>query len=106
MFAVLCCAVHRSRHAQAQESRRQHTEYARLQANRKKLPAHNYEDEVCQLVENNQIILISGETGCGKTTQVPQFILDHPVMGPTARILVTQPRRISGMRTTLHIVIC
>jgi ATP-dependent RNA helicase DHX36 len=84
------------RHARAQEARKQYPDYVRLQANRKKLPAHNYEEEVCQLIENNQIILISGETGCGKTTQVPQFILDHPGMGPTARVLVTQPRRISG----------
>lgn len=36
-------------------------------------------------------------TGCGKTTQVPQFILDDPEMGPTCRIIVTQPRRLSAI---------
>jgi HrpA-like RNA helicase len=50
-----------------------------------------------KLINENQVILISGETGCGKTTQVPQFILDDPIQGPKCRIIVTQPRRISAI---------
>lgn len=40
---------------------------------------------------------MSGMTGCGKSTQVPQFLLDDPRMGPTATIVCTQPRRISAI---------
>lgn len=41
--------------------------------------------------------LVSGETGCGKSTQVPQFLLDDPTIGPSCKIVCTQPRRISAI---------
>ena len=47
-----------------------------------------------------QVVIISGETGCGKTTQIPQFILESEidfVRGAVCSILCTQPRRISAM---------
>lgn len=47
-----------------------------------------------------QVVIISGETGCGKTTQIPQFILEseiNSVRGAVCSIICTQPRRISAM---------
>jgi hypothetical protein len=47
-----------------------------------------------------QVVVISGETGCGKTTQIPQFILEseiESVRGAACNIICTQPRRISAM---------
>ena len=47
-----------------------------------------------------QVVIISGETGCGKTTQIPQFILEseiEAVRGAVCSIICTQPRRISAM---------
>lgn len=46
------------------------------------------------------MIVLSGETGCGKTTQVPQFVLDSLVdqgQGGKCNIICTQPRRISAV---------
>ena len=41
--------------------------------------------------------MVSGETGCGKTTQVPQFVLDdHARKNKFVNIVVTQPRRIAA----------
>lgn len=42
--------------------------------------------------------IVQGATGSGKTTQVPQYILDHYAkMGRYCNIIVTQPRRIAAM---------
>lgn len=56
--------------------------------------------EIVRAVASNQVLVISGETGCGKTTQVPQFILDDFIERGCAsrcRIICTQPRRISAI---------
>ncbi|KAG5053297.1 hypothetical protein JHK87_005495 [Glycine soja] len=64
---------------------------------RSKLPIVSYKDSITSTVESHQVVLISGETGCGKTTQVPQFILDHMWgKGEVCKIVCTQPRRISA----------
>lgn len=47
-----------------------------------------------------QVVVVSGETGCGKTTQLPQYILEAEIEaahGATCNIICTQPRRISAM---------
>lgn len=47
-----------------------------------------------------QVIVVSGETGCGKTTQIPQFILESEIeanRGALCNIICTQPRKISAM---------
>jgi ATP-dependent RNA helicase DHX36 len=46
-----------------------------------------------------QVSVICGETGCGKTTQVPQMLLDAALahQGEVAHIVCTQPRRLSAI---------
>lgn len=41
-----------------------------VMASRRSLPALNYRDLIVDTVEKNQVTLIRGETGCGKSTQV------------------------------------
>ena len=54
--------------------------------------------QILDAVSSTQVVLISGETGCGKTTQVPQYILDQAwAEGKPCRLLCTQPRRISAV---------
>lgn len=67
---------------------------------RKTLPAFNKRKEILDMTEANQVVLITGETGCGKTTQVAQFILDDYIerkKGSVCKIICTQPRRISAI---------
>ena len=64
---------------------------------RSTLPAWALRDEISNLIKENQVVVLSGETGCGKSTQVPQFILESIEAGLPCNILVSQPRRISAM---------
>ncbi|KAJ3180210.1 ATPdependent RNA helicase [Geranomyces variabilis] len=72
----------------------------RMLAQRTTLPAWKYKDQILDSVEKHRVVVVEGETGCGKTTQVPQFILDRFIetqRGAECKILVTQPRRISAI---------
>jgi ATP-dependent RNA helicase DHX36 len=74
--------------------------YCRMLEFRQKLPAFEKQDNILQMIAAHQIILIKGETGCGKTTQVAQFILDDAIRsgrGAGCKIICTQPRRIAAI---------
>ena len=48
-------------------------------------------------LEQNRVVIISGDTGCGKTTQVPKFILENATeKNIDFNIICTQPRRIAA----------
>ena len=67
-------------------------------ADRAKLPIANFRETVLQTMRANQVTVLQGDTGCGKTTQVPQFILEEAAAAGThISIVCTQPRRISAM---------
>ena len=52
------------------------------------LPIADYRDEIVSLVDSSQVVLVTAETGAGKSTQVPQYLAEH---GYT-KVIVTQPR--------------
>ena len=66
-----------------------------LEKARKSLPAAKARDEFLSLMkkagESGRVMLVTGETGCGKTTQIPQFILENSPAD--SKIVVAQPRR-------------
>ncbi|KAK3239769.1 hypothetical protein CYMTET_50337 [Cymbomonas tetramitiformis] len=67
---------------------------------RKKLPAFHKKTELLAAVGSSQVLVVSGETGCGKTTQLPQFLLEEAIeagAGGGVNIVCTQPRRISAI---------
>nr|XP_033502301.1 3'-5' RNA helicase YTHDC2 isoform X1 [Epinephelus lanceolatus] len=62
------------------------------------LPVHERQEEIIQLIRENRVVLVEGETGSGKTTQIPQFLLDEcSRTGEPCRIFCTQPRRLAAI---------
>ncbi|XP_075692702.1 3'-5' RNA helicase YTHDC2 isoform X3 [Rhinoderma darwinii] len=65
---------------------------------RQSLPVFQKVEEIVQTIKDNKVVLFVGETGSGKTTQIPQFILDDCYRNGTAcRIFCTQPRRLAAI---------
>uniref|UniRef100_A0A673WGT0 ATP-dependent RNA helicase DHX29 n=1 Tax=Salmo trutta TaxID=8032 RepID=A0A673WGT0_SALTR len=65
------------------------------------LPVFQHRVRVMEALRRNRVVVVAGETGSGKSTQIPQFILEELLTGGAAaqpcNIVVTQPRRISAM---------
>ncbi|XP_035489610.1 ATP-dependent RNA helicase DHX30 [Scophthalmus maximus] len=64
------------------------------------LPVDGHRERVFSAVQSSRVVVIAGETGCGKTTRIPRFLLEDTVRGgegAECNILVTQPRRISAV---------
>lgn len=83
-----------------QRSWQESPEGAKMLEFRKSLPAYKDKERLLAAIARNQVIVISGETGCGKTTQLPQFVLESEIesgRGAFCNIICTQPRRISAM---------
>ncbi|KAI4485731.1 hypothetical protein M0802_012565 [Mischocyttarus mexicanus] len=61
------------------------------------LSVTNMKDHIISMIDTNSVIIIEGPTGCGKTTQIPQFILDSCYQKKVhCNIIVTEPRRIAA----------
>eukprot|EP01041_Mallomonas_annulata_P008091 gene8091-16602_t len=66
----------------------------RMEEYRKTLPAWDAREEFLSLMKENRAIVLTGETGCGKTTQIPQYLLEDR---PGIKVLVCQPRRLAAV---------
>uniref|UniRef100_A0A8B9QDA1 RNA helicase n=1 Tax=Apteryx owenii TaxID=8824 RepID=A0A8B9QDA1_APTOW len=78
----------------------QDQELQRILREREALPVKSFENEILDAIRHNSVVVVRGATGCGKTTQVPQYILDEYIKNNRAaecNIVVTQPRRISAV---------
>ncbi|XP_076875887.1 ATP-dependent RNA helicase DHX29 [Brachyhypopomus gauderio] len=73
----------------------------RMRSEREKLPVFQQRARVLEALQRHRVLVVAGETGSGKSTQVPQFILEELLgAGQEAQpcnVVVTQPRRISAM---------
>lgn len=67
---------------------------------REQLPVFQVREQLLQTLAAGHFAVLSGDTGCGKTTQVPQYLLEHEIeagRGAGCNIICTQPRRIAAM---------
>lgn len=64
---------------------------AKLQRERAALPIAQYGHRILQTLKEHQVVVVAGDTGCGKSTQVPQYLL----AAGCSHVACTQPRRIA-----------
>ncbi|KAH8040330.1 hypothetical protein HPB51_010110 [Rhipicephalus microplus] len=69
-----------------------------MDAQRQRLPIWQSRQKLLTTIAQNQVTIITGETGCGKTTQVPQYLLEeYCSLGNPCRIVCTEPRRLAAV---------
>lgn len=72
--------------------------YQTMLQSRSQLPMWHFRDQVLRAVGENQVVIVCGETGCGKSTQVPAFLLENELsQGKPCKVYCTEPRRISAL---------
>jgi hypothetical protein len=67
-----------------------------IEEERKNLPVIKFEHEIMDKINNNLFTIICGETGSGKSTQIPQFIYEFGYTN-YGKIAVTQPRKVAAI---------
>ncbi|KAJ1457686.1 P-loop containing nucleoside triphosphate hydrolase protein [Pelagophyceae sp. CCMP2097] len=88
------------------EEKQSDEKYLSMMRQRSKLPAYEMRETVVGAISASRVVVISGDTGCGKTTQVPQLVLDDAIRnkrGARCSVVITQPRRISAMGVAARI---
>ncbi|KAJ3086874.1 hypothetical protein HK102_012296 [Quaeritorhiza haematococci] len=74
-----------------------------IQEVRKSLPVYAYRETLLQALEEYQVLIIVGETGSGKTTQIPQFLHEAGYTKGGKKIGCTQPRRVAAMSVAARV---
>uniref|UniRef100_A0A0N5AH93 RNA helicase n=1 Tax=Syphacia muris TaxID=451379 RepID=A0A0N5AH93_9BILA len=70
---------------------------------RRSLPVYAFRDQFIDAVREHQVLIIEGETGSGKTTQLPQYLYEAGFCENKKRIGCTQPRRVAAMSVAARV---
>uniref|UniRef100_A0A674GZD6 RNA helicase n=1 Tax=Taeniopygia guttata TaxID=59729 RepID=A0A674GZD6_TAEGU len=76
-----------------------------LQDARRALPIFPFREELLAAVGQHQVLVIEGETGSGKTTQIPQYLHEEGYTRAGMKIGVTQPRRVAAMSVAARVAV-
>ncbi|CAN6468005.1 unnamed protein product [Victoria cruziana] len=79
------------------------TRYYEILDKRKTLPVWQQRQEFLDVLEKNQTLVLVGETGSGKTTQIPQFVVEAGYTSNRKQIACTQPRRVAAMSVSRRV---
>lgn len=74
-----------------------------LQETRQSLPIWPFRDDLLAAVQEHQILIVEGETGSGKTTQIPQYLYEAGYCKDGKKVGCTQPRRVAAMSVAARV---
>lgn len=70
--------------------------FVSIQEQRKSLPIYKHREELISIIQQYKVLVVIGETGSGKTTQITQYLVDAN-FSKTGKIACTQPRRMAAV---------
>lgn len=73
-----------------------------IQEQKRKLPVYEQRLKLLEHIRRHATLIIMGETGCGKSTQIPQYIYSARLQ-ENGKIAVTQPRRVAAISLALRV---
>ncbi|KAK3922630.1 Pre-mRNA-splicing factor ATP-dependent RNA helicase DHX16 [Frankliniella fusca] len=76
-----------------------------IEETRRSLPIYHYKESLVDAVQNHQVLIIEGETGSGKTTQIPQYLHEAGFTKDGKKIGCTQPRRVAAMSVSARVAV-
>ncbi|POS83960.1 P-loop containing nucleoside triphosphate hydrolase [Erysiphe pulchra] len=74
-----------------------------IEETRKNLPIYAYREQFLEALAEYQILIIVGETGSGKTTQLPQYLHEYGYTKGGLKVGCTQPRRVAAMSVAARV---
>ncbi|XP_022914183.1 pre-mRNA-splicing factor ATP-dependent RNA helicase DHX16 [Onthophagus taurus] len=74
-----------------------------IEETKKSLPVYPFRDRIIAAVKEHQVLIIEGETGSGKTTQIPQYLYEAGFTEGGKKIGCTQPRRVAAMSVAARV---
>ncbi|CAB4383540.1 unnamed protein product [Rhizophagus irregularis] len=74
-----------------------------IEETRKSLPIYAFRDELLNAIDEFQVLVIVGETGSGKTTQLPQYLYESGYTKGGKKVGCTQPRRVAAMSVAARV---
>ncbi|KAK3746392.1 hypothetical protein QZH41_018203 [Actinostola sp. cb2023] len=74
-----------------------------IQEVRQSLPVYAYREQLLEAVAEHQVLIVEGETGSGKTTQIPQYLHEAGYTKGKKKIGCTQPRRVAAMSVAARV---
>ncbi|KAH7655139.1 RNA helicase protein [Dioscorea alata] len=77
--------------------------YFEILEKRRTLPVWQQKEEFLHALKDNQVLVLVGETGSGKTTQIPQFVLECDDLSKRPIVACTQPRRVAAMSVSRRV---
>ncbi|XP_054162327.1 pre-mRNA-splicing factor ATP-dependent RNA helicase DHX16-like [Oppia nitens] len=70
---------------------------------RRSLPIYPFKEELIEAIKEHQVLIIEGETGSGKTTQIPQYLHEYGYCKDNKKVGCTQPRRVAAMSVAARV---
>ena len=74
-----------------------------IEGTRKSLPIYTFRDDLLKAIGDYQVLIIVGETGSGKTTQIPQYLHEAGYTQDGLKVGCTQPRRVAAMSVAARV---